>query len=79
MPQSKNSIPEYKEILMAELKDRLGRFVVPHVAAKASYSDSYVRSWFNSARINDHIKSSAIDLLDELKAEERKTLEVISQ
>ena len=79
MSQLENSIPKYKKKLMRELKARVGRNVVPLVSASSTYSSSFVRAWFKNAKINDKIKDSACNLLEELKQEEAQLLVEVSQ
>tara|TARA_R110002096_G_scaffold129211_4_gene277894 strand:+ start:785 stop:1024 length:240 start_codon:yes stop_codon:yes gene_type:complete len=79
MIQLEISAPEYKEELLAELKSRLGRNAVPQVAAKCSYSHSYVRAWFKNPKVNHSIKKAALSLLEEIKKDEAKSLEIVNQ
>lgn len=73
------STPQYKDELKAQLKQRLGRQVTNHVAAKSGFSDRYVRAWFSSPLKNDSIKRAAFQLLEELKAEEVDEYQTLKQ
>lgn len=73
------STPFYKEELLSELKSRLGRKAIPKVAENCRYSDRYVRGWFKSFKHNDMVKKAAMELLTELKKEERLSLETVSE
>lgn len=70
--QVENSIPEYKLELRAQLKERLGSQVANQVASKCGFSDRYVRAWFSNSRINESIRTAAMNLLEELKATEEQ-------
>lgn len=72
-------VPEYKRILLAELRKRLRGQAIFEVAHRTGYSHEYVRVWFKSALLQEEIRQKAMALLDELKAMEEQALKELEK
>jgi len=72
-------VPEYKQILLAELKARLKGQAIFEVAHRSGYSYEYVRVWFKSAIMQEEIRQKAMALLEELKTQEARALKELEE